>query len=59
LTANPAEGWSTEMAVLREQAVAIPHKTTKDLNPKSFYEDNKLDDRWIRLDESIKEIKEF
>jgi len=59
LTANPAEVWSSEMATLREQAAAVPHKTTKDLNPESFYEENKLEDRWIRLDESIKEIKEF
>ena len=51
--ANPVEQWSPELAALREQAQSAPHKTTKNLNPKQFYEDHELKDRWIRLDDSI------
>lgn len=47
------------MLALREQATSAPHKTTKSLNPKKFYEENAIKDRWVRLPESIQEIKEF
>lgn len=53
LMANPVEQWSPELAALREQAQSAPHKTTKNLNPRQFYEDHELKDRWIRLDDSI------
>ena len=59
LAANPAETWSPEMLTLREQATAAPHKTTKSLNPKAFYEEFEIKDRWIRLPESMAEIKEY
>ena len=58
LTANPAELWSPEMLTLREQAYAAPHKTTKHLNPPQFYEEHEVLDRWIRLPESIQEVKD-
>ena len=53
LMANPVESWTPEMVTLREQAAAAPHKTTKNLNPKQFYEEHNLKNRWLRLDESI------
>ena len=59
LTAFPADTWVPEMVALREQASSAPHKTTKYLNPKTFYEEYEIQERWIRLPESIKEIKEF
>lgn len=59
LMANPVESWSEEMLALREKAGAAPHKTTKSLNPKAFYEEYEIKDRWVRLPESIQEIKEY
>lgn len=46
------------MLTLREQAYAAPHKTTKHLNPPQFYEEHEVLDRWVRLPESIQEVKD-
>ena len=50
---------SKHLSTLTRYALQHPHKTTKLLNPKHFYETNNLKNTWVRLDESIKEIRDF
>ena len=59
LTQYPGEIWDDERQRKREYALQHPHKTTKLLNPKYFYEENSIKNTWVRLDESIKEIREY
>ena len=42
LTQYPEEVWDDEKKRKREYALMNPHKTTKLLNPKSFYQDNQI-----------------
>jgi hypothetical protein len=59
LTVNGFDHWGPE---LKEKfKIARNHvndsRTTKWLNPSSFYETNKILNRWVRIPESISEIK--
>ena len=59
LTQYPEEVWDDEKKRKREYALMNPHKTTKLLNPNSFYQENQIENTWIRLEQSIQEIKDF
>ena len=59
LVVNGYDHWGPE---LKEKVkIARNHvndtRTTKNLNPSSFYENNIILNRWIRIPESIAEIK--
>ena len=59
LTSYPSDQWCSEMLALRDMAAQAPHRTTKYLNSKTFYEINGIENRWLRLEESIQEIKDY
>ena len=50
LTQYPEEVWDDEKKQKREYALMNPHKTTKLLNPTSFYQENQIENTWIRLE---------
>ena len=51
--------WGTELK--EKLKIAKNHvnetRTSRNLNPSSFYESNQISNRWIRIPESIAEIK--
>jgi hypothetical protein len=61
LIANPNDSWTPELQKARRVAYQeqAELRLSENLNSEHFYESNKHLDRWIRLQESINEIRLF
>lgn len=52
------EHWSVEMRdKLKQARLSGDQARAKNLNPDSFYEEYKVQNKWIRLPQSIEEIR--
>jgi len=59
LLQSPADTWTTDMRDMRKTAMReqASLRTSKHLNSETFYQKYSFKNKWIRLDESIEEIK--
>ena len=56
-----ADHWGTELREKVKEAKNLVYETrfSSNLNPEGFYEKNLIKNRWIRIPESIAEIKQY
>jgi len=59
IVAMGSDHWSSEMKDKIKQARSnvIDYRKSEFLNPESFYEKHRIKNRWVRIPESIEEIK--